>query len=149
MASSRYSDSSTPGTSDAVTVSADIQDISGVASAVLQYNVDSGAWVNVTMTSVGTTYSAMIPTQDEDALVTYRIVAYDTIGNEAISPTDSYEVHDVPTTTTPTEPTVTEPPTSPTEPGPGPGDQETMFMIYGAFGALVVIVLALGALRRK
>ena len=140
---------STPGTSDAVTVSADIQDISGVASAVLQYNVDSGAWVNVTMTSVGTTYSAMIPTQDEDALVTYRIVAYDTIGNEAISPTDSYEVHDVPTTTTPTEPTVTEPPTSPTEPGPGPGDQETMFMIYGAFGALVVIVLALGARRRK
>lgn len=93
----------------------------------------------------GTTYSATIPAQPEGALVTYRIVAYDPLGNEAISPPDDYEVQDV--TTTPTEPTTTEP--TPTEPGPGPGDAETMLMVYGAFGALVVIVLALGARRRK
>jgi MYXO-CTERM domain-containing protein len=133
-----------------VTVSADIQDISGVTSAVLQYNIDGGAWNNVTMTSVGTTYSATIPEKPVGAIVTYRIVAYDTVGNEAVSPTSDYEVQDVVTTpTTPTEPTTTEPtePTGP--PGPGPRDDEAMLMVYGAFGALVVIVLALGARRRK
>jgi hypothetical protein len=143
-------DPTSPGSSDSVIVSADIQDVSGVASAVLQYSVDSGAWNNVTMSSVGTTWSAMIPTQADGASVTYRIVAYDTLGNEAISGETTYNVEDVVTTPTePTEPTPTEP--TPTEPGPGPGprDDETLFMVYSAFGALVVIVLALAARRRK
>ncbi|MFW9833891.1 MAG: hypothetical protein ACFFEK_07860, partial [Candidatus Thorarchaeota archaeon] len=135
-----------PGPSDVVTVSADIQDVSGVASAVLQYNVNGGPWINVTMTSVGTTYSANIPVHDVGTSITYRIVAYDTVGNEAISPTDNYEItEEVPTTT---EPTTSEP-TSPTGPGPLPRDDEALLMVYGAFGALVVIVLALAARRRK
>ena len=139
-----------PGPSDAVTVSADIQDISGVTSAVMQYKVDAGAWNNVTMTSVGTTWSATIPAQDVGAAIIYRIVAYDTIGNEAVTGEFSYAVEEVVTTsTTPTEPTTTGP--TPTEPGPGPqpGDDEKMLMVYGAFGALVVLVIALGARRRK
>ncbi|MFW9795458.1 MAG: hypothetical protein ACFFE2_00360 [Candidatus Thorarchaeota archaeon] len=148
-----FHDPASPASTDAVTVSADIQDVSGVASAVLQYKVDGGAWNNVTMTSVGTTYSATIPSQADGVTVTYRIVAYDTVGNEAVSGEFSYNVEDVATTTIPTGPTTTETPTSPTEPtgppGPGPGDQETLLMVYGAFGALVVIVLALAARRRK
>jgi hypothetical protein len=143
-------DPTSPRSSDSVVVSADIQDLSGVASAVLQYSVDSGAWNNVTMSSVGTTWSAMIPAQADGASVTYRIVAYDTLGNEAISGETTYNVEDIVTTPTePTEPTPTEP--TPTEPGPGPGprDDETLFMVYSAFGALVVIVLALAARRRK
>jgi hypothetical protein len=48
-------DPTSPGSSDSVTVSADIQDISGVTSAVLRYKVDMGAWTNVTMTSAVTT----------------------------------------------------------------------------------------------
>jgi hypothetical protein len=92
----------------------------------------------------------MIPAQADGASVTYRIVAYDTLGNEAISGETTYNVEDIVTTPTePTEPTPTEP--TPTEPGPGPGprDDETLFMVYSAFGALVVIVLALAARRRK
>jgi len=145
-------DPSSPGSSDVVTVSADIQDVSGVQSAVLQYNVDGGAWNNVTMIPVGDVYHADIPAQADGALVTYRIVAYDTVGNEAVAGPFSYEVEDIVTTpTTPTQPTTTPEPTSPppTGPIPQPGDDETMLMVYGAFGALVVIVLALAARRRK
>jgi len=139
-------DPTNPGSSQSVTVSADIQDISGVSSVVLQYRVDAGPWNNVTMTPSGTTWYGVIPVQVEGAIVTYRIVAYDTLGNEAMSGETFYEVTDV--ITTPTGPTSTEPTTGP-GPGPGPRDEETLLMVYGAFGALVVIVLALAARRRK
>ncbi|MHA2081130.1 MAG: hypothetical protein ACW99H_08305, partial [Candidatus Thorarchaeota archaeon] len=129
-----------PRSGDAVTVSSEIQDATGVNRATLQYSVDSSPWVNVTMTQSGNTWTGTIPPQADGAFVIYRIVAYDGIGNEAISGEHMYEVSD--TATTPTEPTPT-----PTE--PGPGDRETLLMVYGAFGALVVIVLALGVRRRK
>ncbi len=139
-----------PGSSDSVTVSADIQDVSGVTSAVLQYRVDSGVWNNVTMSSVGTTYTGVIPAQADGASVAYRIVAYDTLGNEAITGETTFTVEDVVTTpTTPTEPTTTEPTPTRTGPVPQPGDDEKMLMVYGAFGALVVLVIALSARKRK
>jgi len=138
-------DPTSPGSSDAVTVSADIQDVSDVSSAVLQYRVDSGAWNNVTMNSVGTTWSAVIPAQADGSTVIYRIVAYDTVGNEAVSGEYSYDVEDVVTTpTTPTQPTTSRPP-----PPPPPIGDESLLMVYGAFGALVIIVLLLAARRRK
>ncbi|MHA2397126.1 MAG: hypothetical protein ACXAC0_10515 [Candidatus Thorarchaeota archaeon] len=134
-----------PRSSDAVTVSSEIYDIIGVSSATLQYSVDSGPWINVTMTQAGNAWSGTIPPQADGASIVYRVVAYDTVGNEAISGEHLYEVSDT-ATTTPTEPTTT--PTEP-GPGPGPGDDETLLMVYGAFGALVLIVLALGVRRRK
>ncbi|MHA2179754.1 MAG: hypothetical protein ACXAAK_15540, partial [Candidatus Thorarchaeota archaeon] len=138
---------SAPTSSDAVTVSSDILDLSGVGSAVLQYKVDSGSWTNVTMTNVVDTWSGTIPAQSVGASVTYRIVAYDGIGNEAVSGETSYTVTDV--VTTPTTTITTGPSTStPTPPGPGPLN-ETMLFVYSGFGALVLIVVVLAARRRK
>jgi hypothetical protein len=136
-----------PTPSDSVTVSSDILDISGVGSAVLQYSVDSGAWTNVTMTNIGDTWSGTIPAQADGASVTYRIVAYDGIGNEAIGPENSYTVAEAVTTTTTTVPPTTTT-TGPTPPGPGPINEE-MIMVYGGFGALVLIVVILAVKRRK
>ncbi|MFW9892107.1 MAG: hypothetical protein ACFFFO_07895 [Candidatus Thorarchaeota archaeon] len=133
-----------PISSESVTVSSDILDISGVDSATLQYRVESGPWINVTMTNVGDTWSGIIPAQADGVSVTYRIVAYDSIGNEGISGENSYVVADSATTTT----TTTAGPT-PTPPGPSPEDSEAMLMVYGAFGTLVVLVVILGAKRRK
>jgi len=134
-----------PTSSDSVAVSSDILDISGVNSATLQYRVDSGFWVNVTMTNVGNTWSGIIPAQADGASVTYRIVAYDGIGNEAVSGENSYDVSD--TVTTPTTTTSTGS-TTPTVPGPGPLD-ESLILIYGGFGVLVLLVVVLAARRRK
>jgi hypothetical protein len=139
-----------PTPTDSVTVSSDILDISGVGSVVLQYSVNSGAWNNVTMTNVGDTYSGSIPQQVLGASVTYRIVAYDGLGNQAIWEDGTYTVAEE--STTPTT-TTTPPPTTtttggPTPPGPGPISDE-MMMIYGAFGGLVLIVVVLAAKRRK
>ncbi len=136
-----------PTSSDSVTVSSDILDISGVSSATLQYRIDSGAWNNVTMTNVGDTWSGIIPAQADGVTVTYRIVAYDGIGNEAISEEDFYIVSDSPVT--PTTTTTPEPTPTPTPTGPSPEDRETMLMVYGAFGTLVVLVLILGVRRRR
>ena len=138
-----------PTPTDTVTVSSDILDVSGVGSAVLQYRIESGAWNNVTMTNVGDTYSGTIPAQADGTTVTYRIVAYDGIGNEAVSVENFYTVAEevtTPTTTTTPPPTTTTP--GPTPPGPGPINEE-MMMIYGAFGALVLIVVLLAIKRRK
>ncbi|MFW9927104.1 MAG: hypothetical protein ACFFDM_10070, partial [Candidatus Thorarchaeota archaeon] len=136
-------DPTSPTSSDSVTVSSDILDISGVDRATLQYRIDSGSWINVTMTNVGDTWSGTIPAQADGATVTYRIVAYDGIGNEGISGEHSYIVAD--SATTPTTTTTH----GPTPPGPSPEDNEALLMVYGAFGALVLLVLLLGVKRRR
>ncbi|MFW9817500.1 MAG: hypothetical protein ACFFEW_16380 [Candidatus Thorarchaeota archaeon] len=131
-----------PGPFDDVTVSTQIFDISGISSAVLQYRVDDSPWNNIPMTSVGDTYSGTIPPQVDGAMVTYRVVAQDGLGNEAISVENFYIVgEDVTTPTTTTT-------GGPTPPGPGPISEE-MLMIYGSFGALVLIVVILAVKRRK
>jgi hypothetical protein len=136
-----------PTSSDSVIVSSDILDISGVSGATLQYRIEMGLWNNVTMTNIGDTWSGTIPAQADGVTVTYRIVAYDGIGNEAISGEDFYIVSD--SATTPTTTTTPEPTPTPTPTGPSPEDRETMLMVYGVFGALVVLVLALGFRRRR
>jgi hypothetical protein len=129
-----------PTSSDSVTVSCDIQDITGVSSATLQYRVDSGSWTNVTMTQSGNTWSGTIPAQADGASVIYRIVAYDGVGNEAVSGENSFSVSDTATTTEPT--------TTPTGPGPGPVEGSILF-VYGGFGVLVLVVVILAVKRRK
>ncbi|MHA2002722.1 MAG: hypothetical protein ACW960_01340, partial [Candidatus Thorarchaeota archaeon] len=99
--------------SDSVSVTATVQDASGVNAVTLQYKVDDGSWNNVSMSANGNTYTGVIPAQAGGSSVTYRIVATDTVGNEAISGEETYSVAS--DTTTPT----TEP-TTPTEPPPPP-----------------------------
>ena len=70
---------------DAVTVTANIQDLSGVSEVILQYKIGSEDWSNVTMTLSGDIWSGVIPAHDLGVSVTYRIVAVDIAGNEAIS----------------------------------------------------------------
>jgi hypothetical protein len=136
-------DPATPTSSQAVTVSGTILDVSGVDSAVLQYRIGTGAWVNVTMTPSGDTWSAMIPAQADGTSVTYRIVAYDSLGNEAISGEFSYEVSDATTTSG----TSTTGPTRTTEPGE-PFDTN-LLIIIGGLGVLVLLIVVLARARRR
>ena len=67
-----------PGTTDDVTVTADISDNSTVSSATLFYSVDGGTYTSVAMTASGTSYSGTIPsTGTEGADVDYYIEAID------------------------------------------------------------------------
>lgn len=143
-------DPTNPTPTSVVTVSANIQDIqSGVASAVLQYKIDSGDWTNITMTSVGDVYSAEIPAQVDGTTVTYRIVAVDTIGNERISGEVTYTVAEAITTTTTTTPTETTSTTTGTGTSPGLLSGQTLLLVIGGIGALVVVVVILGMVRKR
>ena len=59
------------------TVSAQITDMSGVASASLHWQLNGGTWNTLNMSGVGSTYSAAIPDQTEGSVITYYIVAID------------------------------------------------------------------------
>ncbi len=79
---------------DAVTISAHIQDLDGtVKSAALHYKVDSGNRVEVAMTksSTDTTlYTATIPATSKDsAMVNFFITSKDNDGLEGYSPSDT------------------------------------------------------------
>jgi hypothetical protein len=141
----------TPTSSDTVTVSATIQDSSGVSSAVLQYRVGTSDWVNVSMTPSGNTYSATIPTFSDGTTVMYRIVAYDTVGNERVSGEGTYTVSDATTTTTTTTtPTTTEPTTSPTGPTEPPVEPSELFQTFMLIGlGLIMAILVLLIMRRR
>ncbi|MHA2142619.1 MAG: hypothetical protein ACXADD_14100 [Candidatus Thorarchaeota archaeon] len=134
-----------PTSSDSVTVSATVQDGSGVNTVTLQYKVDSGSWNNVSMSASGNTYTGVIPAQAADSLITYRIVATDMVGNEAISGENSYTVASGTTTTTTTEPTAPPPPPPP----PGLDDTMVMMIVGGMFLVVFLIIGALVARRRK
>lgn len=145
-------DSPTP--SDTVTVSANVYDATGVDYVTLQYKIDSGSWVNVSMTGVGDAYSANIPSQVDGTTVTYRLVAMDTLGNEAISSENSYIVAEPTTTsTTATDTTTTGIPTTTTTTGggigPGPLDNQTMMLVLGGVGALVLVIVIVVAMRKR
>ena len=131
-----------PTATDVVTVSANVEDISGVSYTTLQYKIGSGDWTNVTMTSSGDTWSGDIPSQTDSTLVTYRIVAADDIGNEAISGEFTYTVGETPTTTTTTT-------TTTTGTSPPPLDDGTMMLLIGGFGVVLLVIVIVGIRRRK
>ncbi len=139
---------SSPTSSDSVTVTATIQDSSGVSTVTLQYKIGSGSWNNVSMIPSGNTYTGVIPAQAADSLITYRIVASDSVGNEAISGENTYAVaSDTTSTTTTTEPT-TPPPI--TYPPPPPGLDDTMvMMVVGGMFLVVFLVIGLRVVRRR
>ena len=75
--------------------------------------------------------------------MTYRIVAYDTLGNMAISGEQSYEVQtEGPTTTEPTEPV---------EPGPGPRPQDlsSTYMMLAGIGLAMIVILVMVFQRKR
>ena len=128
-----------------VTISANVQDPSGVEYVTIQYKVNSGEWINVTMNADGDTWSGMIPAQAPGAVVSYRLVAADSLGNVIISGVFSYAVSGA--TTTPTESTTTE---TTTGPGVTPGitGQNLLYVISG-IGILVIVVIGLAIARKR
>ncbi|MCF7807283.1 MAG: T9SS type A sorting domain-containing protein [Candidatus Marinimicrobia bacterium] len=83
-----------PTPSDAVTVTANIIDDGSVASASLNYTVDSGVEMVVAMTAgSGDNFSGTIPAQVGNALVEYSISATDNFGGVGTSSVFSYIVY--------------------------------------------------------
>ena len=82
-----------PGPADDVLVSATIQDNGSVDLANMVYTVDGGGENTVSMTANGTTYSATIPAQAANAVVTYWVSAMDEIGGTSESAHGSYVVY--------------------------------------------------------
>ena len=72
--------------SQAVTVSADVTDESGIKQVILSYSTDDmQTWTDVTMTaSSGSTYTGQIAGFEEGKQVQYKIVAYDNNINRAV-----------------------------------------------------------------
>ncbi|MFW9922224.1 MAG: hypothetical protein ACFFDW_02935, partial [Candidatus Thorarchaeota archaeon] len=54
-----------------------VSDPSGIDLVTLFYRIDSGSWVEVTMSLSGGNYTGEIPAVSAPALVEYYIVAYD------------------------------------------------------------------------
>jgi len=77
---------------DSVRVYAIIKDASNVKSATLQYSIEGGEWINITMTYVPERdyYIAEIPATNEPVLVWYRIIALDMHNNPSISDLYNY-----------------------------------------------------------
>jgi len=145
-------DPDSPEPTDTVTISANVYDATAVDYVTLQYKIDSGDWVNVSMTGAGDAYSADIPAQVDGTTVTYRLVAMDTLGNEAISSENFYTVAEPATTsTTPTDTTTSDTvPTTTTGGGdPGPLDDQTMMLMLGGVGALVLVIVIVVAMKKR
>ncbi|MBN2229103.1 MAG: hypothetical protein JW779_05875 [Candidatus Thorarchaeota archaeon] len=137
-------DPENPTPSEAVTVSATVIDTTGIDYVILQYRIGTGTWNNITMTCVSDTYSGLISAQVDGTTVTYRLVAMDTLGNEAISGEFSYTVEE-PAVTTTTTITTTTTTTTGTEP---PSGDNTMILLAGV-GGLALIVVVLVVVRRR
>ncbi len=63
-----------PAPEDIVTVSANVTDLKGIKSVMLNYKIDDGAYVSIDMTG-GPTFTATIPAQATDKSVYYYIEA--------------------------------------------------------------------------
>ena len=110
---------------ESVEVSAEVSDISGVFQVVLSYSVDGSTWSNVTMTESGTHWNGTILGQAIDTVVEYKVYAWDTLDNMAVSDTKSY--------------------TTQADPAPPP---TTLLLIAGA-GVASVVVVGLVVMKRR
>lgn len=95
------------------------------------------------MTPSGNTGSSVIPDQADGTSVAYRIVAYDLLGNEAVSGEFSYSVSDMTTTSTATETTTS------TSGSVEPWDMNMFVIIGGLGGHVLLVVIFSGAIRRR
>ena len=75
-----------PKAADAVVVSANITDASGLSAVNLYYKVGTGSYVTIAMTAVGAVYSATIPAQVVTSVVSYYIEAINTKAKTTFAP---------------------------------------------------------------
>lgn len=75
-----------------VTVTATVNDNGGVESVTMKYTVNGGAEQSVAMTGTGSTYTGVIPRQDNNAQVTFHVTARNVKGLTADSPAVSFTV---------------------------------------------------------
>jgi len=81
---------------ETVTVIAYINDSGGIDSVILSYiHGELEEWNNVTMSLVNGAYVGTIPAYPETTPIYFRIIATDTVGNEAVSAIYHYTVKDV------------------------------------------------------
>ncbi|MBN2230711.1 MAG: VCBS repeat-containing protein [Candidatus Thorarchaeota archaeon] len=74
---------------DIVEINATITDDVCVDEGILSYRVNDGSWTNLTMSGSSSEYSGVIPPQEANSLVEYKVYANDTSGNWAV--TSEYE----------------------------------------------------------
>jgi len=86
-------DPASPTPADDVTVTATIVDNNAVASASIEYVVDSGVEMVVAMTADGDMYSGVIPAQVANAVVSYTISAADDLGGVSTTDPMNYIVY--------------------------------------------------------
>ncbi len=82
-----------------ITVSATITDDGAevISSAIVEYQVNGGAWKNISMFNVrGDTYEAILPRFDIGDRVDVRIVAVDPLGNRAVGEENTIEIGNEP-----------------------------------------------------
>ncbi|MCD6485157.1 MAG: hypothetical protein J7L47_08625, partial [Candidatus Odinarchaeota archaeon] len=81
---------------ETVTVMAHINDSGGIDTVILSYiHGELEEWNNVTMSLVNGVYVGTIPAYPETTPIYFRIIATDTVGNEAVSTIYHYTVKDV------------------------------------------------------
>ncbi len=76
---------SSPTDADAITVSADVTDGSTITSVTCYYQVDSGSWLNQSLSlDTGSTYTCDLGSFDPGQVINYYINATDDYGNEGM-----------------------------------------------------------------
>ncbi|MEM7582322.1 MAG: lamin tail domain-containing protein [Acidobacteriota bacterium] len=76
---------------EAVSVEADVEDLDGASTVVLEYELDGVAQTPITMTlSSGVTYTASIPAQTDGTQVKFRVKATDSASQSELSPAQGY-----------------------------------------------------------
>lgn len=80
-----------PTSFDTVTVSVSVSDHSGVGHVALSFSVDSGPWINITMT-LNSVYWVNIPAMSTGSVINYRVYANDSLGHWTSTPIYEYTV---------------------------------------------------------
>jgi subtilisin family serine protease len=83
----------TSNTAGPYAVNTSVVDDGGLASVTLHYSINGGATITAAMASTGNdSYKADIPGQPLETTITYLVVAEDSDGNRAQSPTFSFQI---------------------------------------------------------
>ncbi len=144
----------TPVNSTPTTIEVSVSDFSGVDTVILGY-FNGSTWVNISMSLVGSYYSAEIPLLPTGTNVIYRIYANDSLGNNATSPDYSFTIQSsTATTTTSTTATTTTTTTtnttgSSTDSTPTGGEGEPDYLTLALMLGIVLAVLILGCIASR
>jgi hypothetical protein len=134
-----------PNSTQSVRLNVTVIDNEGIDTALLEY-YNGTFWANITMTLVGSYYTALIPALPDGTSVDYRFLANDTSGNWGWSTTYNYVVQDSTTSTT------TTPTTSSTSSTTAPADELDplrLALILAAVLGIIVLYLVVSRRRTK